>query len=139
MALAVDTPLRAPAPTSPRPSVPRMRRRLGIVAIIASASAMGLAGVFGRLASPPGAVIGETLTLGRMAVGALGMVVILAAGGRLHVLRRLADVLIEVKAKVKFCSVCFNVSEDEQCRICRDPRRSPDRERRTAAHPTVRR
>ena len=39
--------------------------------------------------------------------------------------RRLADVLIEVKAKVKFCSICGNVSEDEQCRICRDPRRSP--------------
>jgi recombination protein RecR len=37
--------------------------------------------------------------------------------------RRLADVLMEVKAKVRFCSVCFNVSEDEQCRICRDPRR----------------
>ena len=37
--------------------------------------------------------------------------------------RRLADVLIEVKAKVRFCSTCFNVSEDEQCRICRDPRR----------------
>ena len=39
--------------------------------------------------------------------------------------RRLADVLIEVKAKVKFCSVCCNVSEEEQCRICRDPRRDP--------------
>ena len=39
--------------------------------------------------------------------------------------RRLADVLIEVKAKVKFCSICFNVSEDEQCRICRDERRDP--------------
>ena len=39
--------------------------------------------------------------------------------------RRLADVLIEVKAKVTFCSVCFNVSEDEQCRICRDQRRDP--------------
>jgi recombination protein RecR len=39
--------------------------------------------------------------------------------------RRLADVLLEVKAKVKFCSTCFNVSEDEQCRICRDPRRDP--------------
>ena len=37
--------------------------------------------------------------------------------------RRLADVLIEVKDKVRFCSICFNVSEDEQCRICRDPRR----------------
>jgi recombination protein RecR len=39
--------------------------------------------------------------------------------------RRLADVLIEVKAKVKFCAVCFNVSEEEQCKICRDPRREP--------------
>ena len=37
--------------------------------------------------------------------------------------RRLAEVLVEVKDKVKFCSVCFNVSQDEQCRICRDPRR----------------
>src|SRR6476620_8722464 len=39
--------------------------------------------------------------------------------------RRLADVLIEVKARVKFCSTCFNVSEDEQCRICSDVRRDP--------------
>jgi recombination protein RecR len=39
--------------------------------------------------------------------------------------RRLADVLIEVKAKVRFCTVCFNVSEAEQCRICADPRRDP--------------
>jgi len=39
--------------------------------------------------------------------------------------RRLADVLVEVKAKVKFCSICFNVAQDDQCRICRDPRRDP--------------
>jgi recombination protein RecR len=38
-------------------------------------------------------------------------------------IRKLADVLIEVKSKVKFCETCFNVSEDDQCRICRDPRR----------------
>jgi recombination protein RecR len=37
--------------------------------------------------------------------------------------RRLAEVLLEVKARVKFCSVCFNVTEEDQCRICRDPRR----------------
>ncbi|MGA8248208.1 MAG: recombination mediator RecR [Nocardioides sp.] len=37
--------------------------------------------------------------------------------------RRLAEVLLEVKARVRFCSTCFNVSEDDQCRICRDPRR----------------
>lgn len=36
---------------------------------------------------------------------------------------RLADALREVKARVKFCTVCGNVSEDDQCRICRDPRR----------------
>ena len=40
-----------------------------------------------------------------------------------HDVRRLADVLVEVKAKVTFCSVCGNVAEDEQCRICRDARR----------------
>ena len=36
---------------------------------------------------------------------------------------RLANILREVKATVKFCETCFNVSEDTQCRICRDPRR----------------
>ena len=39
--------------------------------------------------------------------------------------RRLAEVLIVVKDKVKFCSVCGNVAEDELCRICRDQRRDP--------------
>jgi recombination protein RecR len=39
--------------------------------------------------------------------------------------RRLAEVLIEVKARVRFCSICFNVSEDDLCRICADPRRDP--------------
>ncbi len=38
---------------------------------------------------------------------------------------RLADTLIRVKETVKFCEICFNVSEDTQCRICRDPRRDP--------------
>jgi len=37
--------------------------------------------------------------------------------------KRLAHVLVEVKDKVRFCSLCGNVTEDEQCRICRDARR----------------
>ncbi len=37
--------------------------------------------------------------------------------------RRLAHVLNEVKDKVKFCTICFNVSEQDLCRVCRDPRR----------------
>ena len=36
---------------------------------------------------------------------------------------RLADALREVADKVRFCDLCFNVSEDTTCRICRDPRR----------------
>ena len=39
--------------------------------------------------------------------------------------RRLAEVLIEVKEKVRFCATCGNVAEEEFCRICRDPRRDP--------------
>ena len=39
--------------------------------------------------------------------------------------RRLAEVLVAVKERVRFCVVCFNVAEDERCRICRDERRDP--------------
>jgi recombination protein RecR len=36
---------------------------------------------------------------------------------------RLANVLKRVKADVKFCRICGNVAEADECRICRDPRR----------------
>jgi recombination protein RecR len=39
--------------------------------------------------------------------------------------RRLSEIMLEVKAKARFCETCGNVSEEEQCRICRDPRRDP--------------
>jgi recombination protein RecR len=38
---------------------------------------------------------------------------------------RLAEVLMEIKERVRFCAICGNVSEQETCGICRDPRRSP--------------
>ena len=37
---------------------------------------------------------------------------------------RLAQILAEVRDKVKFCDVCGNVTEQDTCSICRDPRRS---------------
>jgi recombination protein RecR len=37
--------------------------------------------------------------------------------------RRLADALIEVTERVRFCATCGNVAEAEQCRICLDVRR----------------
>ncbi|MCF8528026.1 MAG: recombination mediator RecR, partial [Candidatus Nanopelagicales bacterium] len=36
---------------------------------------------------------------------------------------RLAAILQEVKAKIRFCEVCGNVAEEDQCRICLDTRR----------------
>ncbi|CAI9402045.1 MULTISPECIES: recombination mediator RecR [Aestuariimicrobium] len=35
----------------------------------------------------------------------------------------LADALRELKLRAKFCEVCFNVSTEDKCAICRDPRR----------------
>ena len=37
--------------------------------------------------------------------------------------KRLAQVLLEVKERVRFCDTCGNVAEDVLCNICRDPRR----------------
>ena len=36
---------------------------------------------------------------------------------------RLADAIRTVKDKVRLCSVCFNVSEQDVCALCRDARR----------------
>ena len=38
---------------------------------------------------------------------------------------RLSELLVDVRTKVRFCEVCGNVTEQERCSICRDPRRSP--------------
>ena len=49
----------------------------------------------------------------------------------LHVLRSnrdlaegLARCLIEVKEKIRFCSTCFNLTDDDPCAICRDENRA---------------
>ena len=36
---------------------------------------------------------------------------------------RLAELLTEVREKVRFCEICGNVTDQETCSICRDPRR----------------
>ncbi|MGH8932298.1 MAG: recombination mediator RecR [Egibacteraceae bacterium] len=38
---------------------------------------------------------------------------------------RLARVILQVKEKVRFCTRCFNYTEQQECRICRDARRDP--------------
>ena len=36
---------------------------------------------------------------------------------------RLVAAIAEVKIRVRFCQVCGNVAEEQECRVCRDPRR----------------
>ncbi|HZE49710.1 MAG TPA: recombination mediator RecR [Jatrophihabitantaceae bacterium] len=38
---------------------------------------------------------------------------------------RLASTLTRVKDEVRFCRICGNVAEADECRICRDARRDP--------------
>lgn len=40
--------------------------------------------------------------------------------------RRLAESIIEVKQKIRFCSVCFNLAEGDLCEICTDTTRDKD-------------
>jgi recombination protein RecR len=37
----------------------------------------------------------------------------------------LARAIVEVKEKVRFCSRCFSLTEDDPCAICADPKRDP--------------
>lgn len=38
----------------------------------------------------------------------------------------LADAIRNVRENVRYCSVCFNLAEGEECAICRDPKRDRD-------------
>jgi len=37
--------------------------------------------------------------------------------------RRLAECIVEVKQKIRLCSLCFNLAEGDICEICMDPSR----------------
>ncbi|MEE8578039.1 MAG: recombination mediator RecR [candidate division Zixibacteria bacterium] len=38
----------------------------------------------------------------------------------------LADSIRDVKDKIRFCSICFNITEDDPCSVCSDPKRATD-------------
>ena len=40
--------------------------------------------------------------------------------------RELGDALRAMKEKITYCRLCFNVTDDDPCRICTDPRRDPN-------------
>jgi len=50
-----------------------------------------------------------------------------------HVLRvpacealALAEAIRNVKENVRYCRVCYNLAEEDECALCRDPKRQPD-------------
>src|SRR5687768_9780292 len=49
----------------------------------------------------------------------------LVRGNRQQVLD-LAQALIDVTDKIRLCSVCMNMTEQDPCTLCSDPRREPD-------------
>jgi recombination protein RecR len=40
--------------------------------------------------------------------------------------RELGDALLAMKEKITYCRVCFNVTDEDPCHICGDPRRDPN-------------
>jgi recombination protein RecR len=39
--------------------------------------------------------------------------------------QRLAQAIVEAKERLRFCQVCFNLSEADRCEVCQDPVRDP--------------
>jgi len=40
--------------------------------------------------------------------------------------QRLARAILDVKEKIRLCSICFNLTDEDPCRICRDERRTQE-------------
>lgn len=38
---------------------------------------------------------------------------------------KLANAISDVKTRIKSCSICYNLTEEDPCEICQDPRRDP--------------
>ena len=40
--------------------------------------------------------------------------------------QRLARAILDVKEKIRLCSICFNLTDEDPCRICQDERRTQE-------------
>ena len=40
--------------------------------------------------------------------------------------RRLAQAILDVKEKIRLCSVCMNITDQDPCRLCQDPSRAEE-------------
>jgi len=66
--------------------------------------------------------LGQLPGIGPKSAQRIAFYLLAADGGQID---RLLAALQRIKSEVQFCQICGNVSEQPQCRICRDPRRDP--------------
>jgi recombination protein RecR len=75
------------------------------------------------LAAPLSALIGELEKLPTVGPKTAARLAFYLLSASKEDAQALARAIVEVKEKVRFCSRCFSLTEDDPCSICRDTRR----------------
>lgn len=79
----------------------------------------------GSVAGPVAALINELSKLPTIGPKTAARLVFYLLNRPRHEAQSLADAIVAVKDRVRFCSTCFSLTEDDPCAICQDERREP--------------
>ena len=77
----------------------------------------------GSIAGPVQALINEFSKLPTVGPKTAARLVFYLLNRPRHEAQALAEAILAVKDRVRLCSVCFSITEDDPCDICRDERR----------------
>lgn len=77
----------------------------------------------GTIAGPVQALINELSKLPTVGPKTAARLVFYLLNRPRHEAQALAEAILAVKDRVRLCSICFSITEDDPCAICRDERR----------------
>jgi len=77
----------------------------------------------GSVAGPVAALINELSKLPTIGPKTAARLVFYLLNRPRHEAQTLADAIVSLKDRVRFCSTCFSLTEDDPCAICQDERR----------------
>lgn len=77
----------------------------------------------GTIAGPVAALINEFSKLPTVGPKTAARLVFYLLNRPRHEAQTLAEAIVAVKDRVRFCSVCYSLTEDEPCALCTDERR----------------
>ena len=80
----------------------------------------------GSIAGPVVALINEFSKLPTIGPKTAARLVFYLLNRPRHEAQTLAEAIVAVKDRVRFCSVCFSLTEADPCSICGDPSRDRD-------------